>query len=324
MSSGSFTISLDFELFWGVQANRELESYQENLLGVYEVIPKILALFREYNVHATWATVGFLFHRDIEEIKENRPNILPEYINQQVDPYFYLDTLQAPYSKSFSRMHCASKLVSLIASEENQELATHTYSHFFTYESLKNPEAFSADMRQAIEVAIKKGYSLKSLVFPRNQVDEYSVECLNSLGISSYRGNPNHWAYCDGDKPSKSLFLRLYRLFDIYVNLSGHHTHQPTVTKGVTELKASMMLRPYFAKLAYLEPLKLRRIKKAMKYAALHGQNFHLWWHPHNFGQNQKKNLKNLEELLLYFQELQKNYRMLSLTMDEVKEHAKI
>ena len=322
MSSGSFTISLDFELFWGVRANRELEEYQESLLGVYQAIPKILSLFKKYNIHATWATVGFLFHKDIDEIKKNSPKILPEYINQQVDPYRYLDALHAPYSKEFSKMHCASELISMIDSETHQELATHTYSHFFTYESLKNPEAFSIDMKQAIEVALEKGYTLKSLVFPRNQVDVASLKKLESLEISTYRGNPNHWAYCDGDKPSKSLFLRLYRLFDTYVNISGHHTTIPILTKGVTELKASMMLRPYFSKLAYLEPLKINRIKKAMRYAAIHGQNFHLWWHPHNFGKNQEKNLKNLEEILLSFQKLQQDHNMLSLTMDEVKKYA--
>ena len=321
MSRGSFTISLDFELFWGVRANRELEEYQESLFGVYEAIPKILVLFKKYNIHATWATVGFLFHKNIDEINKNRPEILPQYMNRQVDPYVYLDAFCPPYSKEFSKMHCASELVSLIGSEINQELATHTYSHFFTYESLKNPKAFSADMRQAIDVAMEKGYTLKSLVFPRNQVNADSIESLDSLDITSYRGNPKHWAYCDGDKPSKSLFLRLYRLVDTYINISGHHTSVPILIKGVTELKASMMLRPYFAKLAYLEPLKINRIKKAMKYASLHGQNFHLWWHPHNFGKNQEKNLKNLEEILLYFQELQKNNNMLSLTMDEVKKY---
>ena len=322
MSRGSFTISLDFELFWGVRANKELETYQESLLGVYEAIPKMLALFKKYNIHATWATVGFLFHKDIENIDKNRPNILPEYTNQQVDPYIYLDSISPPYSKEFSKMHSAFELISMIGSEKNQELATHTYSHFFTYESLKNPEAFLADIKEAIKVAKDKGYTLKSLVFPRNQLDADSIKSLESLNISSYRGNPNHWAYHDGDKPSKSLFLRLYRLVDTYINISGHHTSLPILTHGITELKASMMLRPYFAKLAYLEPLKINRIKKAMKYAALNGQNFHLWWHPHNFGKNQEKNLKNLEELLFYFQELQQEYNMLSLTMDEVKKYA--
>ncbi|SFV71527.1 Lipid carrier : UDP-N-acetylgalactosaminyltransferase / Alpha-1,3-N-acetylgalactosamine transferase PglA; Putative glycosyltransferase [hydrothermal vent metagenome] len=319
MARGSFTISLDFELFWGVRAKRELADYEENLLGVYEVIPKILSLFEKYNIHATWATVGFLFYKDIEDIKKDIPKNLPNYQNRKVDPYVYLNSLNSSYSEKFSKLHCASSLINKIAESKNQELATHTYSHFFTYEPLKSKEAFIIDMKKAITLGIKKGYSLKSLVFPRNQIDLTYIDTLKLLGVESYRTNPNHWAYCDGDKPSKSFFLRLYRLFDTYVNISGHHTSLPILKKGVAELKSSMMLRPYFDKLSYLESLKLNRIKKAMKHAATHGQNFHLWWHPHNFGKNQEKNLKNLEELLLYFQKLQKNYNMLSLTMDEVK-----
>jgi len=322
MTRGSFTISLDFELFWGVRANRRLEEYEENLLAVYEVIPKILALFEKYNIHATWATVGFLFHKDIENIKKDIPKELPNYENKKVDPYIYLDSLGNTNSEKFSKVHCASSLIHKISKSKNQELGTHTYSHFFTYEAMKSKEAFVSDMKKALELGLEKGYSLKSLVFPRNQVDLTHINDLKILGIESYRANPSHWAYCDGDKPSKSLLLRLYRLVDTYVNISGHHTSLPILKKGVTELKSSMMLRPYFNKLSYLEPLKINRIKKAMKYASVHGKNFHLWWHPHNFGKNQEKNLKNLEELLLYFQELQQTYNMLSLTMDEVKKYA--
>jgi peptidoglycan/xylan/chitin deacetylase (PgdA/CDA1 family) len=321
MSRGSFTISLDFELFWGVRANRNIEEYQDNLLGVYEAIPKILALFEKYNIHATWATVGFLFHKDIEEIKDNIPMVLPAYKNEKVDPYRYLKSIDAPYSTEFSKMHCSSELIEKIVKAKNQEIGTHTYSHFFTYEERSNREAFFVDMQKAMDVALKEGYSLTSLVFPRNQVDRESVEILKELPIKSYRGNPTHWAYCDGDKPSKSLFLRLYRLVDTYFNLSGYHTTVPTLSEGVMELKSSMMLRPYFSKLSYLERLKINRIKKAMRYAGIHGENFHLWWHPHNFGTNQEKNLKNLEELLQYFQKLNLKYQMDSLTMDEVNKN---
>ncbi len=322
-SNGTFTISLDFELFWGVRANRTLESYQDNLVAVYTVIPKILALFKKYNIHATWATVGFLFYDSIEEIQKDKPSMLPNYIDKKVDPYIYLDTLKPPYSKEFSKMHTAKKLISLIASTPNQELATHTYSHFFTYEPLKSKKAFEIDISKAIEVAKKRGYSLKSLVFPRNQIDTNSINSLKSLNISTYRGNPTHWAYSDGDKPSKSTLLRLYRLVDTYINISGHHCSKPKSTQGVMELKSSIMLRPYFPKLSFLEKLKIYRIKRAMRYSAIHKENFHLWWHPHNFGENQEKNLKNLEELLIYFQKLKDDYRMLSLTMEEVKEYVK-
>lgn len=316
---GSFTISLDFELFWGVRANRELDDYKKNLLGVYEAVPKILALFKKYEIHATWATVGFLFHENIEEIQLNHPKILPLYSNRKVDPYLYLEKLSIENrDEAFKKMHCASSLIHDIKNTPHQEIGTHTYSHFFTYESYQNKNAFSSDIHHALEIGEKKGFSLKSLVFPRNQVDEKSIHQLKGSKIESYRGNPIHWAYSEGDKPNKSFFLRLYRLLDTYINISGHHTSRAKKEEGAIELKASMMLRPYFHKLSYLEPLKIRRIKKAMKQAGKEGSNFHLWWHPHNFGVNQKENLKNLEELLLYFQKLKSIYNMNSSTMKEV------
>jgi glycosyltransferase involved in cell wall biosynthesis/peptidoglycan/xylan/chitin deacetylase (PgdA/CDA1 family) len=319
MNSGSFTISLDFELFWGVRSNRNLEDYQENLLGVYEAIPKILALFEKYDIHATWATVGFLFHENIEEIKLNRPKVLPNYKNIKVDPYLYLEGLKSQQSENFSKMHCSLDLIKQIGKSPNQEIATHTYSHFFTYEPLTHLESFSVDIQKAINIALRKGYPLKSLVFPRNQMDKHSIKNLDRVAIESYRGNPDHWVYSKGDRGSKSFFLRFYRLLDTYLNISGHHTTRPTLSEGAVELKASMMLRPYLPKLSYLEFLKLRRIKKAMKEGALENRNFHLWWHPHNFGINKEKNLKNLEEILIYFKELQTKHNMSSLTMDELK-----
>ena len=319
MSRGSFTISLDFELFWGVRANRSIEEYQDNLLGVYSAIPKILDLFKKYDIHATWAIVGFLFHPTIEEIQKRRASILPNYKRKEVDPYIYLDTLTPPYTKEFSKMHCSMELIKKIALSPNQEIATHTYSHLFSYEPQENSsQAFKEDIEEAIDVALESGYHIESLVFPRNQIDRDNIEILDRVSIKSYRGNPSHWAYSNGDRPTKSISLRIYRLVDTYLNLSGYHTSIPTPSKGVIELKSSMMLRPYFSRLSYLEGLKIRRVKEAMRHAGIHGHNFHLWWHPHNFGTSLEKNLTNLEELLQYFQELRLIYKMDSLTMEEV------
>jgi len=54
--------------------------------------------------------------------------------------------------------------------------------------------------------------------------------------------------------------------------------------------------------------------------AAQTGAVFHLWWHPHNFGVNQKENLKNLEIILQYYEDLRKAHDLQSLTMKEVCE----
>ena len=90
---GSFVISLDFELRWGIRDRERFGQYRQNLLGVREAIPAILALFSEYGIRATWATVGFLFFDTREELLSSIPSDLPHYVNQCLDPYQELEDL---------------------------------------------------------------------------------------------------------------------------------------------------------------------------------------------------------------------------------------
>ena len=61
MQYGTFVISLDFELLWGVRDQRTIADYGANILGVRQVVPALLDLFAERNIACTWATVGLLF-----------------------------------------------------------------------------------------------------------------------------------------------------------------------------------------------------------------------------------------------------------------------
>ena len=63
LKQGVFVVSLDFELYWGVRDKLNIEQYGDNLLGVRKAIPEILRVFENSNIHATWATVGFLFFK---------------------------------------------------------------------------------------------------------------------------------------------------------------------------------------------------------------------------------------------------------------------
>ena len=58
---GTFVISLDFELMWGVRDVQTKATYGPNVLGVRRAIPAMLALFEGFELRVTWATVGLLF-----------------------------------------------------------------------------------------------------------------------------------------------------------------------------------------------------------------------------------------------------------------------
>ena len=54
-----------------------------------------------------------------------------------------------------------------------------------------------------------------------------------------------------------------------------------------------------------------------MSQAAKNNQGFHLWWHPHNFGNNLNLSIISLIEILDHFRILNEKYGMESLTMYE-------
>ena len=89
-ANGNFTISLDFELYWGMRDVQTLDSYKEHIRNVHIVVPKLLELFKKYEIHATWAIVGFLYMSDKDELIKKFPPELPGYSDKQFDPYNYI------------------------------------------------------------------------------------------------------------------------------------------------------------------------------------------------------------------------------------------
>ena len=84
---GIFIISLDFELNWGVHDVLSLERYGENIIGAREAIPRMLELFNEFDIHATWATVGMLCFENKKELISSLPALHPSYTNSDFSPY---------------------------------------------------------------------------------------------------------------------------------------------------------------------------------------------------------------------------------------------
>ena len=106
---GQFVISLDFELHWGVRDHTAVDQYRENLLGVREVVPALLARFRQREVHATWATVGILFAKTRAEALQHAPSDRPAYTNARLNPYTGLEA--AGPDEAADPFHFAGSLV---------------------------------------------------------------------------------------------------------------------------------------------------------------------------------------------------------------------
>ena len=270
-------------------------------------------MFTRYGIHATWATVGLIYFKNAAELKQHLPEIQPEYRNESLSPYKYLKQ----HENIDDHYHFAPDLIERIWNTPGQEIGTHSFSHYYCLEEGQTAESFKADMQAAIKTAADRGIKTESLVFPRNQWNPEYLPILDEMGIKCYRGCENSWLHKAVNQQGESKFRRALRLVDAYVNLTGHHTYpvEACVTDRPLNIPASRFLRPYSRKLAVLDGLRLRRIKKAMTHAAKTGQIFHLWWHPHNFGVRTQSNLGLLEEVIAHYAELKTQYAYQSASM---------
>jgi peptidoglycan/xylan/chitin deacetylase (PgdA/CDA1 family) len=312
---GALVISLDFELHWGVRDKCAPDgSYRENLLGARKAIPRILDLFEEFDVAATWATVGFLFAKSRHEREQFSPTARPQYTDSRLDAY----AEPIGESEGDDPLHYALSLIEQVRSRARQEIATHTFSHYYCLEPGETREAFAADLRSAVAIAQRHGIDVRSIVFPRNQFRPGYEELLQEAGIVCFRGNEPNWMYRPRPRGQETLAVRAPRLLDHYVSLSG-----PKVVRwdeilqpnGLCNVRSSMFLRPYSSQRKSLEPTRLRRIAGGIQAAAEQRGIFHLWWHPHNFGAHMEQNLQFLRSVLEVFSACREKHGMQSLSM---------
>ena len=313
--SGFLVISLDFELLWGVFDKVNLSDRLSYFTRTRHVIPEILQIFEKFEIHATWATVGMLFNENWEEWNSNIPSNIPNYQNINLSAYNFGKSIQ---SKSTEFACFAPDLIDKIIKTKNQELASHTYSHFYCREKGQNLDSFREDLKMSFSLAKNLGQDLKSLVFPRNQLNKEYLKTCSDLGITSVRSNPDTWYWADTQKDT--LAQKIFRTGDAYFgrNNKSYLLSEIGSVENINIQPASRLFRP-FSENRTLNSVKLRRIANEMEYAAKNGQIYHLWWHPHNFGNSPEKNLQDLKYLLQVYKKLNSKYNFSSMTMTELE-----
>lgn len=315
--AGQFVVSLDFELHWGIRDQSPVEPLRERLLGVRTAIPAILALFRARGIRATWATVGMLLARDRDELADAAPKIRAAYRDVRLDPYAELAAGRIGRDEQDDPFHFAPSLVAEIAATPGQELGTHTYSHTYALEDGAGLDAWAADLAACRAIFARNGHHPRAIVFPRNQYSDDHVRMLPGFGITAYRGASAGRIHAPGPLGADTRPRRLARLADAYLPLTGadvvwarRHPRAPVVN-----VPASRFFRPHDR--SVLDRVRRQRIVAGMTAAARAGGDYHLWWHPHNFGVDLDRNLAELSRVLDRFGELSARYGFASASMGD-------
>jgi hypothetical protein len=318
--NGILAISLDFELFWGVRKDRTLMGYGHNILGVRRAIPQILNLFHHYGIHATWATVGFLFCSTKNELLARQPWKLPSYEDRRLSPYDYFDRIGI--SEQVDPYHYAPTLIRQIQAYPDQEIGSHTFSHYYCEAGGQTTTEFALDLRAALDLGRDYGIEINSLVLPGRQCDRAYLEICRQQGILAYR-------FTLGDTLSHRHrhCQRFWDWSDRYLHLSGRNSYSlpPAHPKeGMLFLPSSRYLSPYNPKFDWLEKSRLSRIIRDLNHVAKCGGIYHLCWHPHDFGTHIERNLHFLKSILQCYEQLARDYGLKSMNMGEIARWAAI
>ena len=280
---GALVISLDFELHWGLRdrVTRDDSSYSR-LPAARGAVRDMLELFTTRNIHATWATVGFLFASTREELDAYLPRERPQYDRAELNPYVEAIGIDEEDDPE----HLAGSLVDLIGRSAGQEVGSHTFSHYYCLETGQNEAAFRADLAAARGIALPHGFELTSLVLPRNQWNPAYEAAVLELGFHCIRGPQRSWGHRARRRGNQNFLHRGARLADTYVGISPPPTtdwDDVLLPSGLCDVPASAFLRPHDPRRQRLESLRLARLRSGLQHAARHGRIFHLWWHPHEF-----------------------------------------
>jgi len=188
---GGLIISADFEMAWAWRYTKTGSNYIKKGRIERENFPKIIKVLEEYNIPATFATVGHLFLKRCKKGDHDQMARIPycdDHWKFKNGNWYDHD----PYSnyKDAPEWYAPDLIQMIIDSNVAHEICTHTFSHIdFSYKNCP-PKVADDEIFACKEAAKPYGISLESFVFPGGTWG--NIEILKKHGIMIYRKNEDH------------------------------------------------------------------------------------------------------------------------------------
>lgn len=258
----TFIISLDVELLWGYVATPTHNAVRlmknDNKKG-RDCIDTLLALFEKHNIPATWAVVGHLFLDHCEKDggipHKNMPRFKDDWYH--CDPCTDIKRDPLYYGRDI--------VEKILSNRIEHEIGYHSFSHVVFSECRR--EVAEAEIKEGIKLAKEFGITLKSFVFPDNEIGH--VDILKENGFEIYRGKNRK-----RENMNQNILIRKFNggINKVIVPLA-----EPEWKDGIWEIPSSMYFCDPQIKFSVLPRAKLG-LYRAIKSKKV----FHVFLHPHN------------------------------------------
>jgi len=269
----------------------------------------MLALFKTYNIRATWALVGHLLRSTIEVKGGRAVPEMPRPVMRDETRDWFAHLVDAP-----REAWCAPDAVELIrTAQPEQEIGSHSFGHVLYDERAANADAIAADVQLAKQAHMAHGVPFESFVFPCNCIGFKHM--LRDAGVRAYRGHTPRWY--DGVRP-----YALWRMMNLLTHMLG--IRPPLVSAevddcGLVNVPDSMLLYHRQGLRRLITPwAQARMARRGLDAAVRQGTMFHLWFHPSNIACRMDEQCALLERILRHAQALIQRGALENATMGEL------
>ncbi|HEX2135106.1 MAG TPA: polysaccharide deacetylase family protein [Microvirga sp.] len=235
-----------------------------NLIKAYQ---DILALFDKWAIEATFAFV-MAFTLSKEEFRARADLFRDVHVKtENWLRHFRAEAAEGVFEgwfvpEAFERVRAAGR----------HEIACHGFSHLPLAEDLTGEEDARHELAAALEVARAKGVTLKTFVYPRNQIGY--VHLLREHGFSGYR---ERLPRPPGPLGKITSFLTEFNVF------TPAQSATAMAGNGITAIPPGYFLNWRFGLRRVVPvPVTVARWRHIIAHAVHHGGVAHLWFHPHN------------------------------------------
>jgi peptidoglycan/xylan/chitin deacetylase (PgdA/CDA1 family) len=291
---GIFTLSLDFELIWGTLDVFGPRRFAHSCrIERAIVMDRLLSLFEEFRIPATWCVVGHLF---LERCRRVGGRVHPEIARPShswvTGDWFQHDPCG---DETEQPLFYGRRVLEKIAScRVPQEIGSHSFSHVIFGDPGCSRETAASELRACLRAGEEMGLALRSFAFPRNRVGH--LDLLREFGFECYRGPGPRW-YENGE-PSRPLG-RLAHLLDVWLATTPPPVLPTMTAGGLWNLPGSMIYFPMHG-IRRTIPVarRVRRARRGLDAAARERRVFHLWFHPTNLADQSEQMLEGLRQIL--------------------------
>jgi peptidoglycan/xylan/chitin deacetylase (PgdA/CDA1 family) len=312
---GIFTISIDFELIWGTRdllGSSEFREACERERSI--VIDRLLDLFVEFEVPATWCVLGHLFldRCSVERGGRTHPDVVRPQHDWHREDWF--DDDPASCEAEAPLFYGRSLVEKILNCPVPQEIGCHSFSHVIFGDRGCSRETAETELAACVTAARDLGIEMRSFAFPRNLVGHLDV--LQEKGFVSFRGPEPQWYEKQSLTPTQK---RLGHLWDVITAATPPVVLPEQTENGLWNIAGSMIYFPMHGLRRYI-PVS-RRVSRAIKglNAAVEQRRvFHLWFHPTNFADSTEAMFEGLRRILIRASSLREQNRVKFSSMGEI------